>query len=646
MDKTLLHLLIVGELAEDGEMLAHIFRESRFLLKTQRIADRASLTAALNKGGWDAVVSRNNVSHLRPETLIDILEKAEQDLPCIVLSDRVEPADVVRLLERGVHDIVPTSQPERLPAIMGRELAAAQARAHCRANARAYQEMESKLGALSATVRDAFCYSQDGMHIETNQAYRELFGYPSADALEGVPILNLVTPSDQGRIKEYFRRAAKGEVAAQEFGGVRQDGSVFAAEMQIHNLQVRGEACQQIVVHERTAAVATPAPAAAQNDGRQRVLEAMATATPATALLYFDVDDLAAFNVTRGNSAGDTALKGLEHVLSSVKDAVCGRVGGDEYAVLTPVPEAQARTLIKAISTRATAEHGISVSASLSFREPGETDIAWLERAHRLLAPPLAPESTEIRAGADTEAPLRMDPAQIVVLYQPIVPLHGEAVEHYEVTVQHNGRIIRDTARLPLEIDTLVLEQALKTAQRLHKAGHPVRLLMRPGLAFMERRDHRFAQDLGTLPPGILGFSVNEGLLEQHAEPLVAFIRSVRRQELKVALDAAGTGASSGHLLGQRLFDFVELDSGLATNLAPDSLNYLLVTQAVALARKCGCQTILRSVDTADAVSALWQCEVDYVEGRYFQEPLPEPNYDFGGEVVSTDVGAGWRSSN
>ncbi|MHB1952045.1 MAG: PAS domain S-box protein, partial [Acidiferrobacteraceae bacterium] len=307
MDKTLLHLLIIGEAAEDGDVLARLFRESRYLLKTQRVADRSGLTNMLSKNPWDVIVARDNLPHLGVDTALEVLHRSGLDIPFIVFSSAMKTGDTVRLMELGAHDVVSSKEPERLIAIITRELGAAEAKRAAKIHEQARNELELKLRVLSDTIGDAVCYSQDGMHVETNPAYLRLFGYGALEELEGIPVLNLVAGADQGRIKDCFRRAARGEDVSQPFSGVHKDGSLFPAEMRIRTMQLRGEPCQQITVYDRAAQTVLPVATSTGRDAvtglmtRAEFVAAAATAAPGdSSLVYFNVRDLRTINRSSG----------------------------------------------------------------------------------------------------------------------------------------------------------------------------------------------------------------------------------------------------------------------------------------------------------------------------------------------------------
>ena len=106
----------------------------------------------------------------------------------------------------------------------------------------ALQESESKFRNVFQHSRDAIVVNRDGLHVFENQAYLSLYGYASAEELEGRPVLDLVAPSHRGQIAEFVRLRSAGRPAQGFFEsrGLRKDGSEFDTEIQASTFELQG----------------------------------------------------------------------------------------------------------------------------------------------------------------------------------------------------------------------------------------------------------------------------------------------------------------------------------------------------------------------------------------------------------------------
>ncbi|MHB8562473.1 MAG: EAL domain-containing protein, partial [Acidiferrobacteraceae bacterium] len=236
-----------------------------------------------------------------------------------------------------------------------------------------------------------------------------------------------------------------------------------------------------------------------------------------------------------------------------------------------------------------------------------------------------------------------IDAERVRILYQPIVPLHGHPLDQYDVVLKAGDAIVEDAARIPAMVDQKVLAKVTKAIAEIGRDGRKTRFFVRPGVEFMSDQETvaRLRQTLGGDPKTVV-FEISESILARFPEETSAFIRTLRRQEFSVAIDGFGNTIGNIKMLSQQGVDFAKIDPALVHNMSPDSLNHMILCQIIAVAKKLNKQTIVTGVEGADTLSLLWQIEIDYVQG-FFQEPQDEPNYDFGSEVVSTDVSHSWR---
>jgi diguanylate cyclase (GGDEF)-like protein len=111
----------------------------------------------------------------------------------------------------------------------------------------------------------------------------------------------------------------------------------------------------------------------------------------ALAMVAADLDNFGGLNNLHGHEAGDQALASWERTLtgSLPKEAIVGRLGGDEYAVALPDHSAEMALIVfDEIRTHYT-EHpfapnlhpALGVSAGVAARPPHATDTADLLRA-------------------------------------------------------------------------------------------------------------------------------------------------------------------------------------------------------------------------------------------------------------------------
>jgi PAS domain S-box-containing protein len=203
------------------------------------------MQAALDKGTWTQAFGVR--SRMRA-TGADLVKRAHLDIPFVV-TRTIRDLDLIKIMRNGAHDVVMKSQAARLAPVVERELRVTEERHQLRHMTQALQEVENKNRAIIAGSREAIGYCQEGMHIDANKTYLEMFGYDDLSEIEGVPVLNLIEKSDHPRFKDYLRKSTTQNPAVpQEFLCVKKDGSHFHAELAISSIVLNGENCTQFLV--------------------------------------------------------------------------------------------------------------------------------------------------------------------------------------------------------------------------------------------------------------------------------------------------------------------------------------------------------------------------------------------------------------
>ncbi|GIW72640.1 MAG: hypothetical protein KatS3mg102_2182 [Planctomycetota bacterium] len=115
----------------------------------------------------------------------------------------------------------------------------------------------------------------------------------------------------------------------------------------------------------------------------QRLEEAVANARfrgEPLALVLIDLDHFKSVNDTHGHQAGDAVLRGFGRLLKQVVRAemVCGRWGGEEFAVLCPGMEGEVAVRVAERIRAAVAAHEFRIPGGLALRRTASFGVACL----------------------------------------------------------------------------------------------------------------------------------------------------------------------------------------------------------------------------------------------------------------------------
>lgn len=676
-------------------MVSDVLRKAGFMLKTQRISDAAGLQAEIARAGWDLVLCEFNLTHTNPNQLLDVVRRSGADLPFIIFTWKIGDADVVKIMRAGAHDVLMKSRAVVLAAVAERELKARAAREQQQTLRAALDELKGQQQALVEGAREAICYSQDGMHINANGAYLRLFGYSNMDELQGVPFLNLIDKKDHPQLKEYFRKAQSGaSTESTTFTAVAQDGRRFQVEITLSQLMLKGETCQQIVVNDVSQRKAAEQKLAylSQHDAltglynRHYFLQQLQAALQAAkeknrqgCLVYIDIAQLHTINAEFGHDAGDRLLLKLGNLFRerAGQGDVVARLGGDEFGILTSgdkaAGDALALKLRDALKQSPLQEQGKTRDCQcriavleLDAKSPSAAQL--LSDAHRQgVEPQRAPTSATpmptnvVPLKADDQAwRMRIEQAlagnELHLLFQPIVNLHAEPAENYEVLCRIGGdnkgagEFIAAAERVGLAtaVDLWVMNRLCKTILELRAQGKEMRFFV--NVSTMSLHDPQYLTGVRKALDDIK--SNARALVFEIAETAVAQAPSVATEFAHAVKKLGGQCAIDDFALGNMQFvrtvpvSYLKIASALVRDLANDNIAQLMVQAIAQIGKSLEKRLIAKSVENADMLTTLWNYEIDFVQGHYFQPPGSELGYDFNVESLSSDnVVTGWRPS-
>ena len=277
-------------------------------------------------------------------------------------------------------------------------------------------------------------------------------------------------------------------------------------------------------------------------------------------------------------------------------------------------------------------------AAALRVSEDGGNQIAVISRAR-------ASEQPESAAGkllaSINDA---IDNNTFVLLFQPIISLRGDASEHYEVFLRMLGRDGEPIAAdgflgaaiehgVATKVDRWVILNAIKTLIAHRAKGHNTRLTI--NISANSIADPDFAPWLTTalkaarLPSDAVIFQFQEHDAANMVRQTQALVQGLKSIHVQSSLSQFGVVDQPFELLKSIPVDFVKVSSHLVERMATEASSKAVLIEQIGELQSFGKLTIVPKVETALALSVLWQAGVNFVQGYYLQAPTTEMNYDF-----------------
>jgi diguanylate cyclase (GGDEF)-like protein/PAS domain S-box-containing protein len=722
VEKKILRVLIVDDSPDDTELAVAALRQTGCMLKHQRVQDLASMQTALDKGTWDAVVSEFSLPHFGAQLALDLIKRANLDIPFMVLTRSIKDSELAKIMRNGAHDVVMKTQTARLAPALERELRVAEERRLYRVASHALTAMETKNRAIIDGSREAICYCQDGMHIDANKVYLELFGYENFSDLEGIPLLNLVDKNDHPLLKEYLRKpAAQNAEKPHEFLALKNDGSRFHAELAVSSIVLDGENCTQVMVTDvsKRKAVENRLQYLSQHDPLtglfnrtyftlelNKVLDQAKKDNSQNALLYLDLQQLKEINDALGHTVGDRLLLKVARVFREKlgESAILARFSGDEFAALLhgqsePEIKEAVTSLLTTLKEMTLTEGGKTFKCDGTvglavIDKHTESTQAVLTKAYQACQqskpkkaaqtppppPPPEPRPEKIPATEPSKAAAEIPALTPVanewqerlrtalktngfqLAYQPIINLHGDPAEYFEVLLRlvgNKGELISAGEFMPAAeklgltsaIDRWVVRHAIESLAALHaekrKASFFVNLcpsaLKDPELLALLQKQLTAMK----VKPKYLVLEADEPAIAAHPADAAMFMQALKKIGCRFSMDNFGNNLAMLNKLRDLPVDFLKISGTLIRNLSTDNISQASLKAAIELAKAMNKQTIAKLVEKAEDLGVLWNLGVDYVQGNYFQQADAHLSYEFASETTlssETSPSPNWAS--
>ncbi len=122
-------------------------------------------------------------------------------VPLLVVSENSDESAIAGAMQAGAQDLVSVHHVERLRAVVERELRAFQLERALNETLLSAAQYRQQLTALKSGTEDAIACAQEGVLVEANLPWAQLFGHDDDEAMQGLPIMDFFEASSQTTLK-------------------------------------------------------------------------------------------------------------------------------------------------------------------------------------------------------------------------------------------------------------------------------------------------------------------------------------------------------------------------------------------------------------------------------------------------------------
>ena len=607
---------------------------------------------------------------------MDVRRRFATNVPVILVREAVAEADLVQAVQVGAQDVVTLQARPRLQAVAARELHAARldrALAGTLASARQYRD---QMKAFMTGSTDAIAHVQEGIVVDVNPAWVELFGHDQASALLGQPLMDLFQQRSHAALKGALVAAAQGRWSDHSLQAIAlmPGGTELPVQIEFERFEFEGEPAVRLRVPTQQRDVETltrQLEEALRYDTATGLLkravffeQAAAQAAQTLkaglrAIVYLEPDKLSSLEGELGALAVESLIEGVgQHLRSLLQPGdTAGRITPRGFAVLAERGNARdldawvARVLQRmSESVLRVGDQSVSITCSAGatlLNAHGELIDAPLHSSikaaraaaagggNRLLRPEQPGEKPDVDE-ADRAWAARIKSALMAnrfrLVQQPIASLVGDGAAMVDLVV----RMLDDKGQEVLPSEFLAAAERTDLIKNIDRwvvgAAMSFCAARKPHRVFVRlSRDSLRDRTLGTwlqqqlrasgVDPRRIVFELPEELATRNLQETKELQALLRPLGFELAVENFGTGRDPALLLSHVPVNYVKIDGALMQGLANDRSLQEQVKGLVEEARQRGVATIAERVEDANTMAVLWQLGVEFVQGYFVNSP-------------------------
>jgi diguanylate cyclase (GGDEF)-like protein/PAS domain S-box-containing protein len=607
------------------------------------------------------------------KSVIEIRDQAAPTVPVILLMEAVDEAVIANAMTAGARDVVSLASPVRLAAVMVRELRAFRLERALTSTLKSAHDARNQLENVLQRSNDAIVQVQEGIVIDANPAWLELFGVK--DSLVGQPVMDLFDEATQPALKGALAACLQGRWndLALKATALLPEGKAMAVEIVLALGHHDGEPSVRLVVpakgrdeqnlveelshavhsdhttgflHRRELMDALHARLAAPSPGGMR------------SLALVKLDSFGEVERDVGATASEDVLMGIATLLKETlyPNEIVGRFGGVRFLALLERGnendiQAWGKQLLARVQKHLMRINDKTVTVTCTV---GLSIVpASAPNLDAIVADAIEACSKGVRQGGNQALTSgRADVDNRVQSYdqvwvkhikaalmenrfrlaqQPVASLQGDDPQMWDVLV----RMVDTQGKEVLPSEFMAAAERNDLLKNIDRwvvgASLAFAAQRRPQCLFVRlskdtARDATFVEWLDghirstRAEPQRVCFQVTEEVAASfpHVRTLAG---GLRQRGFRFALESFGSGRDPQALIATVPLDFVKIDGALIQGLARDAQLQQRVRGLVDSAKKRNIQTIAERVEDANTMAVLWQLSVQYIQGYFVNAP-------------------------
>lgn len=674
LKRTETRLLIIDDNQLRYNQILQIFNQQDHQVQATLLDDLTAFEKQLNLT-WDIVIF-GRAYDLKVEQTLSLIQASHQpSLPILLLEPEDYSSDQFQnYIHKGIYDVLNLKAPERFYISIIRALSFSRL---VQAEHRLLDELETaqtQAQSLVAESHKAVAILQEGIHMNANTEYANLFGFSSEDDLIGLPILDVLQPEDLAQFKVRFKKISQRQFEQARFELRTQNPSVKNNPLHLEFLPSGNDDEVQLNIEceslaQSSANSTQPSIAVDKASNINSVLQQInrhLTNHPANsnALVLFSLKSCPN-EVFQSDWRATKAY--FANIPTFIKEQLSVPVYQVDTALFVALVQAESKTVLNSllISLNALQKPQLLVTANYTF--PLQLKLGHYELSQQIsdetifeqiLTKAFAstlPEINSPKIDADIslttehvptsaqlsilqELKLKLDAGDIHIKYQQLYDKQDQNTHTYEVTggFIHNNQWqdlnsideLKDDTELSVQLDRWILVEASKQLHNFITQYPKAKLIVNLNhhILLNDKKLPELTAKLLTIigskqaHPLVLQFS--EQALQQNLSQAQPQIALLRQHGAEISIRNFGDSLYSDSILQQIDTQYLSFNHKLAKMLSSEKDIGVLQEKILHFIAMKSVEILLIDLNDMNLFANAWNVEARYLQGNYFQKKL------------------------
>jgi len=598
------------------------------------------------------------------------------DVPVLIAREQLDEEAIAAAMQQGARDAVTLVNPLRFRLVVARELEAYNRTQTLNRTISSAREYSEQLKSFMAGSADAIAHVQEGIVVDANPAWLDLYGLPDAEEILGTPLMDAFDGEAHAAIKGALVACLQGKWSNHSLraSALLSDGTSLPLDIELSRVDFDGEPAVRLCVAAKRRDAGTineQLTDALERDAATGALQRrffmqqlqQALSQPIKAgirqLVAIQPDKLETLSAELGPLAIEEFVGQFAGLIAETRQAsdLFGRLGDGTFLLLMERGtqrdvETWANHLIRKVAAQVFRAGDKQTSCTCSVGI-GMIDIRTPD-ATRSINDALHARSNAANAGGgrvaivDTQdEDTRQQAADAIwvryiraalmenrfrLMQQPIASLMGEDRGMFDVLV----RMVDEQGQEVLPSEFMAAAERndlMKNIDRWVIGASMTFCASRKVNQLFVRLSKDSVRDKSLLPwlqnqlkatrvdAQRIVFQVSEQVSAEYLADTTELAAGLRRDGFRFALEHFGSGRDPRRLLAHLPMDYIKVDGTLMQGLSVDQDLQQRVRDLVDQAKGKNVSTVAERVEDANTMAVLWQLGIEFIQGYFVNEP-------------------------